>query len=369
MSLAIIHFQPIEKYPPVLNTVDILSTVHSNKKVYVFTTEQYNSLRFYTSSNTNIKIIRYKGIRKQDSRFNRLGIYIWFYLLVTLKLLSLRPVKVLYYETISALPAIFYKSLYKNSSIFVHYHEYTTPQEYRIGMILTRFSHKLEKVFYSSFQWLSHTNEERLNKFGKDNLGIKFNKLAVLPNYPPKSWKITGVKATSIPVRVVYVGALSLSTMYTKEFCEWVASMNGKVLFDIYSYNIEEGVEDFLKRLNSSYIKLKGGINYNQIPDVLSNYNVGVILYKGHIPNYIHNAPNKLFEYLACNLDVWFPELMEGTLPYVTTEFYPKVVKMDFLNLSKVNLESILSKEGLRYKQPAYYAEEANAELIEALNV
>jgi hypothetical protein len=29
-------------------------------------------------------------------------------------------------------------------------------------------------------------------------------------------------------------------------------------------------------------------------------------LYKGHIPNYIYNVPNKVYEYLACGLQVWY---------------------------------------------------------------
>jgi hypothetical protein len=368
MSLAIIHFQPIEKYPPVLNTVDILSTTLDNIKVYLFTTEQYSSLDIYFASNANIEIVRYKGIRKQDSRIVRFWVYIKFYLSVTFKLFSLKPNKVLYYETISALPAIIYKSIQVNSRIFVHYHEYTTTHEYQVGMLLTKICHKLEKSFYSLFDWISHTNTVRLEMFVKDNPDIKYNKLKVLPNYPPKSWQISERLIASFPVRVVYIGALGLSTMYTKEFCEWVAGLNGEVEFDIYSYNFEDGVQDFLSNLNSPYIHLKRGINYSQIPEVLSNYHVGVILYKGHIPNYIHNAPNKLFEYLVCNLDVWFPHIMEGTLPFVTVNNYPKVLKLDFANLDEVDISFLINREGLNHKQLTCFAEDATALLLKALN-
>jgi hypothetical protein len=30
------------------------------------------------------------------------------------------------------------------------------------------------------------------------------------------------------------------------------------------------------------------------------------VLYTGHIPNYIYNIPNKVFEYLVCGLEVWY---------------------------------------------------------------
>jgi hypothetical protein len=92
---------------------------------------------------------------------------------------------------------------------------------------------------------------------------------------------------------------------------------------------------------------------------VLSDYDVGVILYKGHIPNYIYNAPNKLFEYLACGLDVWFPHVMKSCFKYVTSHTYPKILPVDFSNFNLLDLEKTIDRNDLEFKQPQYYCETA----------
>ena len=65
-------------------------------------------------------------------------------------------------------------------------------------------------------------------------------------------------------------------------------------------------VRIFIKNKNQ-YVQFKGHINYDNLPTTLNKYQVGVILYKGHIPNYVYNAPNKLFEYLAAFLMFGIP--------------------------------------------------------------
>lgn len=66
-------------------------------------------------------------------------------------------------------------------------------------------------------------------------------------------------------------------------------------------------LRNFLIILIQVLFCLDSGINYSDLPGVIRAYDVGVILYNGHIANYVFNAPNKLFEYLACGLDVWSP--------------------------------------------------------------
>jgi hypothetical protein len=58
--------------------------------------------------------------------------------------------------------------------------------------------------------------------------------------------------------------------------------------------------------IDSKYINLFESINYFKLPEVLIKYDVGLTIYKGFIPNYIYNVPNKVFEYLACGLKVWY---------------------------------------------------------------
>ncbi len=105
------------------------------------------------------------------------------------------------------------------------------------------------------------------------------------------------------------------------------------------------------------FVNSKGGIPYADLPFTLSVYDVGVILYKGHIPNYIYNAPNKLFEYWSCGLDVWFPDKMIGSLQYSRAECFPKLMPVNFDEIDKLDLNSALSRAGIGYQSSPYYCE------------
>jgi hypothetical protein len=188
-----------------------------------------------------------------------------------------------------------------------------------------------------------------------------------LPNYPPVRWKTAPRKITYWPLRVVYVGALSLGTMHTENFAHWIVRQEGKVIWDIYSYNFTSDVKEFLSGLGTTFINLKPGVDYNQLPKILVEYSVGVILYNGHIPNFVYNAPNKLFEYLACGLDVWFPTEMIGSNDYVTVGTYPIVMKLDFTNLNQYDINALIDKGNLTLKQFDYHSENSLGSLVNKL--
>ena len=146
--------------------------------------------------------------------------------------------------------------------------------------------------------------------------------------------------------------------MYTREFAEWIIKQKGQATWDIYSSNITAEAKSYLQLTDTSLIRFHGGINYFSLPGLLHEYEVGVILYKGHIPNYVYNAPNKLFEYLACGLDVWFPQNMQSSLPFVTKDNYPKIVPVNFENLMSLNLTIIIDRAGLVSNKSVYYCEQ-----------
>ena len=131
----------------------------------------------------------------------------------------------------------------------------------------------------------------------------------------------------------------------------------GGVTWDIYTANIRMMHAGISPHCLLLFITLHEGIQYQELPDVLTKYDVGVILYTGHIENYIYNAPNKLFEYLACGLDVWFPDVMKGSMPYLTTETYPKVMAVDFNQLDQSDYLIMSDHTGLVYKEPVYFCE------------
>jgi hypothetical protein len=290
-----------------------------------------------------------------------------FYASVSRSLITWKPDAVMYYETLSALPAIVYKKMFKRDSrLIIHYHEYTSVEEYRHGMIVNRWLHKLERKAYPLCSWISHTNSDRMNLFVSDNKFLNIPNRHILPNYPPGKWKNETQKSSAeLPLRFVYVGALSLDTMYVREFANWIVGQNGQATWDIYSGNITEDAKLFLKDMNTSLIRFQGNVNYFLLPEILVQYRIGIILYKGHIPNYIYNAPNKLFEYWACGLDVWFPKKMKGCFSLITKGTYPKIVPIDFEELGQIEPTEIANRSGFAYKPSVYYYEHEFNRLLE----
>jgi hypothetical protein len=365
-KLAIIHFNPIELYPPVLNWLNFLAGSRENDlQLRVFTMHPGGRVKPFDPGSPNIKVFRFgkQGMKKGAAWLN----YLAYYIRSTFELIRWRPDAVMYYETISSFPALFYRKYIRpQSSLFIHYHEYSSQKEYEQGMVLGRWLHKKEKRAYQLADWISHTNSDRIALF-RDDLGNPDLPFHVLPNYPPASWQPVnkGRPVTGNPVKIVYVGALSLDTMYTREFAEWVNARSGQVIWDIYTDNITPGARHYLGSFGNGLIRLREGVNYYSLPDVLAAYDIGVILYKGHIPNYIYNAPNKLFEYMDCRLDTWFPEVMTGIHPYITTRTYPKVLALDFAGPGEWDLSSLIDRSGLTYAPAGYYAEQVFPELLQ----
>jgi hypothetical protein len=383
-KLAVLHFSPIERYPPVINWLNFLADTFladpknavaapSGFGVRVFSLRAGNDVKPFAAPAANIRITR-------PGRAGKKGIFAYlnyglFHVRTLLQLIKWRPDTVLYYETLSSFPAIFYKKfINRRASLFIHYHEYASPKEYREGMVLARWFHRLEKKIYPLAAGISHTNTERTALFKNDLEGIALPSLYVLPNYPPASWRSAGRKrelaagAGAAKIKIIYVGAISLDTMYTKELAQWVSQQGGRVLWDIYSDNFTPEARTFLESFDKNLIRFRKGVNYDTLPGILPAYDIGVILYNGHIPNYIYNAPNKLFEYMACGLDIWFPDVMLGCYPFKTTGTYPKTIAVDFSDLSHFDLPAALDHTGLRHNPSVYYAEDVLPELLFKMN-
>jgi hypothetical protein len=362
-QICIIHFQPLEKYPPITNLLDFLSD--KIEPITVISTKNPIGLTDY--KNKRIQITRYPAIKENSISIIRLIQYFLFYTGSLYTLCKKRPDKIMYYETLSSLPAILYYYLtFKKVKLLVHYHEYSSPEEYQTGMFLTHWFQRFEQKIYPQVNWISQTNNQRMELFIRDNSNINRANTRIMPNYPPSSWgkKSLPNKNITFPLKIVYVGSVSLDTMYFPEFFDWVVKQGGNVLFDIYSFTYNNDFLNYVNLLNCPYIHLKGKLEYSNFPAVLSDYQVGVILYKGHIPNYVYNAPNKLFEYLASGLDVWISEEMEGSRRYVTKDIYPKVTMVDFKNIDTFDLQKTISRNGLMYKPSEYNYEPIYSELI-----
>jgi hypothetical protein len=171
--------------------------------------------------------------------------------------------------------------------------------------------------------------------FLEDHPQVPETLMRVVPNYPPPQWlsvaEIGSLPATG-PLRLVYVGAVSLSDTFIREVADWVAKHGeDRVRLDIYAGNTAPAAREYLLNLNSPAVRFfPEGVPYQELPRILGNYNVGLILYRGTTRNYVYNAPNKLFEYLICGLDVWYPRQMLGIRPVAADLQRQQVLELDF---------------------------------------
>ncbi len=369
-KIAVVHYMPLEFYPPVTNFLDILGS-KKNLATRVFSTRNNKNRKGYNNESLT-KINRSSFPNPKDSGLVRIKKYLEFNFYCLQSLIKFAPSEIIYFESYSAGPVYWYLRFFgKNTKLSIHYHEYSSPHWYENGMRLVRTYHIYEKKYlYKRADWISQTNSDRVNLFLKDLSEVPSQKMHVLPNYPPKHWSIgkkTLNKQCNI-LKTVYVGSLSLEATYIMEYCEWVIQQKGKVTFDIFSYNLHEDTRLFLNNLNSEFISFKNeGIEYEELPSLLRRYNVGVILYKGLTKNYIYNAPNKLFEYMACGLEIWFSSKMEGCFPYEKADS-PRIIAVDFNDLESDLLLSVKeSKYSSENEEFEFTADRALEPLIEKL--
>lgn len=327
-KLFIIHYYPIDYFPPVMNLIDSLE---ENVDICVTTVRKSNSLAEYSCKKARI----FHCLREDKKRntFLILIQYALFNIYTLFKLIWYKPDVVLYYESISALSAYLYSRFVSHKvKLCIHYHEYMAFSEYdRPGMRLSKANHKLENSYlYQRATWISQTNEYRREFFMGDYPDVPKATCRLLPNYPPQKWLRKVKPHTNDVVKCVYIGSLSLKDTYVLEFCQWISRQQGKVLFDIYSFNFHQETLEAVKSLRSPYIHFfSKGVKYSEIPHLLDRYDVGVLLYKAHTMNVKYCETNKFYEYLVCGLDVWYPKEMTLLHEMDKSIFAPRIVEMD----------------------------------------
>jgi hypothetical protein len=238
-----------------------------------------------------------------------------------------------------------YKILVPKAKVHIHNHEYTSPKEIKNSSLYFKELHALEKKLFITCESISHTNEDRMELFLMDYSFINPSKGIIAPNYPPSNWydfaKSNKKENTTGITRLVHVGALSLETMYVEKMVEWVINQKGLFTLDFYTDNITNDARKYIERLQNKHIQLNDSINYFELPKVLIHYDIGLTLYNGHIPNYVFNVPNKVLEYLACGLEVWYPNELISTQKFIKEYRINGCRNIDFQTKETINLKII----------------------------
>lgn len=302
-KLAILHFNILEKYPPAMNFIRDLERSDRAFKILVISSK--NNTSYINFTTTLGSVIRLGTI--YQSRVNRYITYLIFNLVALFRLICFKPQEILVFETLSVWPTYVYKKINKHVNIHIHHHEYTTIEEIVSGSLYVRFLHRIEKQLFN-LATFSHTNDERKALYLEDNPKLLSSKVGVYPNLPPQSWwnEYGSKKRVWVgpKIKLVYVGALDLETMYVREVVDWVLSNPDLLELTFISHQMNAETLSFVQSNSGNQIKLIEPINYNDLPKELIKYDIGLVLYNGHILNYIYNIPNKVFEYLFCGLKV-----------------------------------------------------------------
>ena len=363
-EIVIVHYLPIRFYPPAINMLDYLDKLEANK-MYVYTTGESLQTSY---ENTHISYGR-----ASKKRIINMMMFFFFTFRVFFKLVFSNAKTIFYYESSSALPVYLYLRFFpkRNVNVFIHYHEYYTRAEYENQSLITKKSRKLEPFILKKAVWVSHTNKFRLGFFHNEYDFIPANVLKIIPNYPPKSWQVFNLPKSSYVneevIKLVSIGAVSFSKMYFKEMIDWVIAQQGKVSLDIFAFSVPTSVANYIQEQNCVFINIRGPVKYDDIPQILKNYHVGLILYKPETHNVKYSASNKLFEYLTNGLDVWFPKEILGSHEYVTQGTYPKVVMVDFSEINKLRLSDLVIEQNLTYKKFIFTYEDVFAPLLKKL--
>lgn len=369
-KLFILHILPLEYYPPILNLLKY-DKFYSSFDVKVFTSLNHKNRPTFVSDFVNIIRVNYFGF--SSNGFLKLILFFLNNLSALYYLIIFRPSILFYYEPHSSFPVYLYKRFFNSRvNIFIHNHELYTESDFNnVSMKSIKFVHKLEKKYlYPKAKWISQTNQFRLNIFKQENEFLSDDSLKLFPNYPPKSWNRKEENPIrNDKIRMIYFGALSFENTYIKEIVSFVSDFPDKILLDIYSYNLHSDVEDYLMNNPTENINFyKNGIDYYNIPDLASNYDLGLILYKAHNINYTYNAPNKLFEYLSCGLNVWVSSEVLGCKPFINPASNPFVKNIDFNNLNKMLLLDYFETDTTEFVSSSYCCEPEFDKLIDAFS-
>jgi hypothetical protein len=339
-KLVLIHFQPIEKYPPVMNMINVLG-VMEDLQCIVFSMKAVDP---WFNSPTNCKLVRWGRVSNQA--IARYVGYIKFNIFSLIQLLFTKPTAIIAYETYSLWPVYWYQKWNKSVRVHLHYHEYVSPEENQNSSIYLKYLHQLEQKLWSHKATLSHTNSDRMDLFLRDNTFIDRKHTLIWPNYPPLSWLAVAREQKNIThtetIKLVHVGAVGMATMYIEEMVNWVIAQEGKYSLAFITDNIDEQAKSFLDTQTSELILVRAGVNYFELPKVLLKYDMGLTLYNGHIPNHTYSVPNKVMEYLVCGLPVAYSKELISTRKFINEYQIANCVELDFSDLTGLQFQEKL---------------------------
>ena len=338
MKLLIYHYQPLENYPPVMNDINDFMGIENGMKLNVVSSVGADSF-----NNNNAKIFRI-GFKTSKNWFIRYLHYITYNFSGLIIGLINKPNKIMVYETYSILPTYIMSRIWSDISIHFHEHEYVSKDEIDKASRYFRFLDRLvKKMLLNKRMTVSQTNFDRGELYAADNKFLCESDVLIFPNLPPIEWIQKSRDSKVINpnlVKFVHVGALGLESTYLKEFIEWIIKFDGKYTVDFYLGSTNLEALSYLNKIIGRYkfISIHERISYYNLPSILCNYDVGLVLYKGAKPNETYSVPNKFMEYVVCGLNVWYSDKLLSTIKFSEKYNLGGVFKMNFASLNQLEI-------------------------------
>ena len=307
----ILHFNSIERYPPATNVAEHLKSTGMDVKVV--TTAVGNtpaSQGMFTKLKLTWELAKF-----------HLGAMV----ALTFESFDL----VIAYEHLSILPIQWTRKTNPNQRLWLHFHEYTSPAEIACAGAFSSHCWKHVPAVVERSDFTSHTNGWRLNRFRSDMRlnALTDDRFGCIPNTPPQAWldhtptQWNSPAPTKRPLRLVYHGALHPDTTYIERLCELLDEGNGELTLDVFT---NDNIDD----ISSAHMKVHPSVPYMDLPKVLTEFDLGLIIYRGIIPNHQFSQPNKLWEYLGCKLPVVVTSNLDDSM--ISPEMSGRVAKFDF---------------------------------------
>lgn len=337
MAIVILHYKPIEFYPTTMALLEKLKS--NNQSIYLFSSSK--------PATAGLDQIQFTKIRKsRNGILGKLATALQLFLL-NVKIRNLISGQssihsILYFEALSYNLLHLSKNLIPKRGIKLcaHFYEYFNTSEIKRQSRMEYFGYNNPKHAYEQFSWISHSTELRRSRFIQDFKLNRTSQIYTIHNFPPLSWRSTERIENNIQgnnkLKLVYLGALSIESTFILELLDFCSKFKEQVTLDVYSWRMPEDLNEHMRSLTGN-VKQMGSINHSAVRDTLNQYDIGIIMYKPLSDNVTTSLPNKLFEYWACNLNVWIHEELHYCREFVERYPHNGIKFMDFSSIATLN--------------------------------
>lgn len=266
------------------NSVDIYNGYFSDKIEY---------------SEESLLIKSFKIREKNNPLFNFLSL-IFFNFLISKEMLKLEYDVIICRELSTLLAGFIYKKNRKDSRLVYDSNELSIGTHHGIKKFIWRI---FEQFLISKCDLIIHAEKNRMIYFSNlyKNF-IKNKKQIVVENiieFNPK------INTKSVQVKLLYFGVIG-HERNIEEIIEVFRELKDYKI-DLIGFGTKKYIENlksFIAKDNISNVSILEPISDNSIFDKFDNYNIGIAFYPNTSLNNWYCAPNKVYQYLQCNMAI-----------------------------------------------------------------